>query len=354
MRLLRHAVRSGEYSRADGLINVKIPYYTRIEWLEVSNRRNPSIFMDLLVAHTTMNRYQREKDEEGYYLATEDDFQAAKALFTDKDAEELVKRLTARERDVIDLLITHSEGLTRDEIASKLCPPVATDRVSQIIRGQKGGGGLMQKVQIAETKISDTVRINDDEKRTVHKTVYSLKNYDRFAGFDGVVKLKPAPEEPPKQAKHELSIELSNKTTKHEDDLSKISIEEEEREDTKDTKAYGLDNSLSLKNEKFTYFTKAKELDNELQCLADAKPYLGAKHEHDREQAAKYTGGKKCSKCGKPELEGTVRHNFVSHYENGISSWICTSCSMGQTADIELAKPEPNHQVRWTEEEASS
>lgn len=80
----------------DGLINVRIPYFERIEWLDTSNRRNPSLFMDLVVAHTAMYRYQREKDSNGYYLATEDDFQAAKDLFTDKDAEELVHRLTQR------------------------------------------------------------------------------------------------------------------------------------------------------------------------------------------------------------------------------------------------------------------
>lgn len=259
-----------------GLINVKIPFYERIEWLDTSNRRNPSLFMDLLIAHTAMNRCQREQDSEGYYLASEDDFHAAKALFTDKDAEELVKRLTSRERDVIELLIINSQGLTRDEIAESL--RVAPDRVSQIINGQKGYGGLRQKIQIAETKVSDTIRLSDDERRTVHKTVYSLRGYDRFAGFDGVVRLKPSPDKPAKHPKHELSNELSTQTKSSDDSLSKISKEERKREDTKLNGSDGQNFSSPLKNEKNTKFTKAKPLDSESSYLADAKPSLGAKH----------------------------------------------------------------------------
>ena len=82
--------------RDQGYINVRIPFGDRVEWVDTSNRRNPSIFMDLLISITAMNRFQSEKDPEGYYLATEGDFNAAKSLFTDKDAEELVKRLTTR------------------------------------------------------------------------------------------------------------------------------------------------------------------------------------------------------------------------------------------------------------------
>jgi hypothetical protein len=177
--------------RDQGYINVRVPFGSkRIQWLDVSNRRNPSIFMDLLISITALNRFQREKDREGYYLAAVDDFHTAKALFTDRDAEELVKRLTARERDVIVLLRKHSEGLTRDEISQIL--KVSPQRVSRILSGEKGVGGLAQKVQLAETRISDMTRINDDEKRTVHKTVYSLKDYDSFMGFEAVVKLSPS------------------------------------------------------------------------------------------------------------------------------------------------------------------
>ncbi|MGD0952254.1 MAG: hypothetical protein ABR985_07650 [Methanotrichaceae archaeon] len=87
-------------------------------------------------------------------------------------------------------MVKRPEGLTRDEISQIL--KVSPQRVSRILSGEKGVGGLAQKVQIAETRISDMTRINDDEKRTVHKTLYSLKDYDSFVGFEAVVKLSPS------------------------------------------------------------------------------------------------------------------------------------------------------------------
>jgi hypothetical protein len=259
-----------------GYINVRIPFGDRIEWLDTSNRRNPSLFMDLVVAAAAMRRFQREKDENGYYLATEDDFNTAKALFTDKDAEELVKRLTGRERDLINLLIVNSAGLTRDELAIKM--KVAPDRISQIINGQKGYGGLKQKVQINETKGTISVRTGDretdDTRHTTFKTVYSLKDYDHFTGFDAVVRLKPTPEEPPKQAKHELSKELSNPTNTSEAQLSKISKIEIEIEDRDKKSLGGHTKDLSVSEEKILSLLSSKATDADCQCLGDAQPVL--------------------------------------------------------------------------------
>ncbi len=175
--------------RDEGYINVRVPFWERIEWLDTSNRRNPSIFMDLVIAHAAMFRYQREKDSEGYYLATEDDFQAAKSLFADKDGEELVKRLTRREREVLELLVGSPSGITRADVSERL--DIAPQQVSRIFNGRNGEGGLMQKVAIKETRLSEMMRINEEQSRTIHKTIYSLKEYDRFAGLEGIVKLKP-------------------------------------------------------------------------------------------------------------------------------------------------------------------
>ena len=174
----------------DGLINVRIPYFERIEWLDTSNRRNPSLFMDLVVAHTTMYRYQREKDSDGYYLATEDDFQAAKALFTDKDAEELVHRLTKKEREFADILCKHPEGLTREEAAKSL--NISGNRISQLANGEKGRGGLTQKLPGFEiVEVTDTERVDEDHRRATKKVLYRLTKYDPLTGFEAVVRLLP-------------------------------------------------------------------------------------------------------------------------------------------------------------------
>ena len=205
--------------RDEGYIDIKVPFWERIEWLDTSNRRNPSIFMDLVIAYTGMMRYQRAKDPEGYYLATEADFQAAKALFTDKDGEELVKRLTRRERDTLELLIANSSGLTRDDIAETL--KIAPQQVSQILGGRNGQGGLLQKVQIREDKISEMVRITNEHSRTIHKTVFSLKDYDRFSGFDAVVRLKPLSRDSGNQENIDESIDESKQNKSRIDNESK-------------------------------------------------------------------------------------------------------------------------------------
>ena len=323
--------------RDQGYIDVRIPFGDRVEWLDTSNRRNPALFMDLLISITATNRFQREKDPEGFYLANEADFNTAKALFTDKDAEELVKRLTARERDLINLLIINSDGLTRDEIAEKL--KVAPDRISQIINGQKGYGGLRQKIQIREEKKSISVRTGnketDDMRHTVFKTIYSLRDYDRFTGFDAVVRLnpvKPEPEEPTKQAEHELSNELSKQTAKHDDSLSKISKKEKEREEREKEDLGGLAEDFSRENEKNAKLLSSKAEHSESECLVDVKPYLAylvnsngndsikadllraeeerkAKEAHAREQAAKYTPTRSRSY---PEMAGSVPYDTSS------------------------------------------
>jgi hypothetical protein len=300
--------------RDQGYINVRIPFGDRIEWLDTSNRRNPSIFMDLMISTTGMNRFQREKDPEGFYLATEDDFNTAKALFTDKDAEELVKRLTARERDLINLLIANSDGLTRDEIAEKM--KIAPDRVSQIIGGQRGSGGLRQKIQIREEKKSVSVRTGnpetDDTRHTVHKTIYSLKEYDRFAGFDAVVRLKPASESSPMFAMCRLCNRLCNQIDMCDDGLCKICKEEKEKEEKEKKDTGGLAEGFSRENEKNAKLHSSKAEHSESGYIADAKQCLAyiadstdsvsiqadllrveeerkAKEDHAREQAAKYT-----------------------------------------------------------------
>jgi len=176
--------------REEGYINVRVPFYDRIEWFDTSNRRNPSIFMDLLIGITATNRFQREKDEDGYYLATEDDFHAAKELFIERDAEELVHRLTKRERQFAELLAKNKDGMTRDEVAKAL--GLSPTRISHLASGEKGKGGLSQKLPgFAVQEITDyEIYTPGVEKRAVRKTLYKLEGYNPLEGFDAIVKLR--------------------------------------------------------------------------------------------------------------------------------------------------------------------
>lgn len=253
--------------RDEGMINVRIPFWERIKWLDTSNRRNPSLFMDLVIAFTAMRRYQREKDSEGYYLAAEEDFTAAKELFTDNDAEELVKRLSEKERETLAFMISKPDGITQDDLAKHLT--ISRQRAGQIIYGQKGAGGLMGKVQIAETKLSEMKRINDKESRTIHKIVYSLKEYNRLAGFDAVVKLEPATVEP---RKYDASKDASMDTASSKDGASIESKKEKEREEREieDLQALSVDESLSLsKKANHTCNTCVKATDSDASTCGD-------------------------------------------------------------------------------------
>jgi DNA primase large subunit len=261
--------------RDQGYIDVKVPF--GIEWLDDSNRRNPSLFLDLVISITALNRLQREQDSEGFYLATEEDFNCAKALFTDKDAEELIKRLTDRERAIINLLVSHADGLTRDEIGEKL--GIVPDRVSQILGGQRGSGGLRQKVQLREEKKSISHRTGDwktdDTRQTVHKTVYSLGGYNPFTGFDGVVRLKPATEKPAMYAMRLLCNELCNQNDMCNDGICKICIREKEREKKEREESKDTADPLSPRNEENAKLHSLKATDADKAYIADVKPGLG-------------------------------------------------------------------------------
>lgn len=313
--------------RADGSINIRIPYYKRIEWLDTSNRRNPSIFMDLLIAHTAMKRYQRPRDAKGYYLADEADFQAAKALFTDRDGEELVKRLTTRERDVIGLLLGSASGLTRDDIAEKL--HIAPQRVSQILSGQKGAGGLAQKVQIKETRISEMVRIDEDTRRTVHKTIYSLSDYDRFAGFDAVVRLQPGPNEPGKPGKHDESKDESKQNESSNDNEIKESKKKKERDFPLSSP---MDGSSSDKNEKNTFVAFVEATDAEKDAFVELSQGFPRKHDSlssNEDQENPLT----CAVCGADLTgKGRVEKNGKSYCPRPGCGYPARGCSGG--ADV--------------------
>ncbi|MFZ3145380.1 hypothetical protein [Methanothrix sp.] len=269
--------------RDEGRINIRVPFWERIEWLDTSNRRNPSIFMDLVIAHTAMLRYQREKDSEGYYLATEDDFQAAKALFTDRDGEELVKRLTRREREVLELMVRNPEGITRADVTERL--KIVPQQVSQIFCGQKGQGGLLQKIAIKETQISEMMRINEEQSRTVYKTVYSLKDYDKFAGFDAVVRLKPENDSGESGSKEE-SREESKSTDSSKQDESKESKNKNKnknknRESLSSSSLEG-ESTLSHAEEKNTFVTFVKATDSEEDTFVVTSSTLSSAHEESK------------------------------------------------------------------------
>jgi hypothetical protein len=135
-----------------------------------------------------MFRFQRTIDEDGFYLAQENDFRAAEDLFKDKDAEELVKRLTKKERELAEIITKSKTGINREEAAQKM--KISVQRISQLINGEKGKGGLMSK--LPGLIVEDTVDTEKDDlgSKSIRHQVLKLNGYIPLDGFGKVVVLK--------------------------------------------------------------------------------------------------------------------------------------------------------------------
>jgi hypothetical protein len=98
--------------------------------------------------------------------------------------------LTGKEREVCDILVSSPHGLSREEIGKKLNPPVSPQRVGQILHGETGKGGLMQKVPIETEEISESVRTDDTHSKTQRRTLFKLSSFDKL-GVDSIFTLAP-------------------------------------------------------------------------------------------------------------------------------------------------------------------
>jgi hypothetical protein len=168
--------------RNEDYINVRIPFYDRIEWLDDTNRRNISLFMDVLDGITGMFRYQRETDADGYYLATEEDYERARELFTDKDAEEMILRLSRSEQKFARVLMEHPGGMSRADVASVL--GVSVNRVTALAKSMSD-----KLIGFDEEDRTETFDHADYHKTSTRIRWYKLSNYSELNNFGAVVRL---------------------------------------------------------------------------------------------------------------------------------------------------------------------
>ena len=173
--------------------------------------------MDIVVGITGMYRFQRARDAEGNYLATDGDFKKAMELFNEKSAmDEMTKRLTPREAELANMLAAHPGGLAGDGIAKSL--GIGTDRVRKLI------DQLSNKIDgVSTTKQS--VSIGDEYTRTTtQRNWYQLSGYSSLQNYAGVVSLRDAtPEElveesaqavhPPDAQKTKMPSEVNQAST---------------------------------------------------------------------------------------------------------------------------------------------
>ena len=142
---------------------VVIPYGDNIIWSDVDNRRNLSIFLDMIKSFTILNHMQR--DREGAVLTSSiEDYDSARKLYLSK-AEGQKYKLTKKEMELIRIMANNPDvEWDYPKLQDRL--GVGKARISQLMHGKNGGTGLLDKV--SGLKIHDTTEKTDDtvtEKR---------------------------------------------------------------------------------------------------------------------------------------------------------------------------------------------
>lgn len=180
---------------------VVIPYWKRIKWNDYSSRRNPSIFLDMVRSNAVWFFMQRER-EDNIIQASEEDFLSARKIYVGR-ADSLIDKLSKAERKLAELILANGGELYRDDAARQML--VSVNRISQLVHGEKGKTGLIQKVPGFSAERA-TIK---NETRNISKCLLSLNGYERFDGYDKIVSLEPVEE-----CKDGVNRKLTEKTDK--------------------------------------------------------------------------------------------------------------------------------------------
>lgn len=275
---------------------VVIPYAKRIKWQDFSSRRNPSIFLDLIRSNAVWHFMQRDQAEDDYISASEEDFHAAKQLYVGR-ADTLIDKLSKPERRLAEAILAKGGELYREEAAEML--KVSVNRISQLIHGENGKTGLVQKLPGFNVE-KVTIR---DEVRNVQKVMLSMKGYNKFQGFDSIVTLEPMPV-PKEASKDGVNEVLTDKTVSsdiHSKEVSYIDIIY--KEDLHTGSSSKKDN-FPLEKSKNGLFPYTIEPDSEKPTYTQANPSLTNEQkmlESMTADAAKedHFSLKSCEECGK-------------------------------------------------------
>jgi predicted DNA binding protein len=252
---------------------VAVPYAEDIEWSDFSSRRNPSIFLDLIFAHTAWRFMQRERDEKGNLIATVQDFEEAKELYTAR-AGAMLDKLTDKQRELAKLIIKHNSQIFRDEAAKEM--KISPERIRQLALGRPNSngnlvGGMIQKLpEFSYQNVVVDEEINGKRVGT-KKAILKLTDNEGtgWAQLINVVKLKNQEQwSTTTHYKHTTSPSTTPATDSCEDTTSITTLIEEER----DEKNPALFEGGLNKENKFSLSQGQKEGCNACSGLTDADP----------------------------------------------------------------------------------
>lgn len=152
------------------LFSVKIPFGNGFKLADLSNTRNFPMFLDAIKGYTIFMQEQREKDEDGYLLATIDDYVKAKRLI-ESQSESLRTKLNDKERKILAAIRQGDPWIDVNELASKT--GYTYYQIRDAVEGRDRKSGLLIKVPGLK-KEEQIVRESDEyPAKNRRQTVYS-------------------------------------------------------------------------------------------------------------------------------------------------------------------------------------
>ncbi|MGZ4864522.1 MAG: hypothetical protein ACXV5H_04775 [Halobacteriota archaeon] len=170
------------------LFKVKIPFALRIEWSDTHNRRNLPIFLDMIKGFAVLHFMQR-KCIDGCLIATEADFNEAKALYNTRAGLQKL-HVTERGKEMLQH-IEHAGGeLRTDELMERM--ELSRSRVRQIAERLETTLPEFHREKRSESA-SD---YSDADKRTTTQHVYyCYSGHIDLGMFSSIVSLRDATDE---------------------------------------------------------------------------------------------------------------------------------------------------------------
>lgn len=315
---------------------VKIPFASRIEWYDKSNRRNLPIFLDIIRGFTVLRHLQREKDADGALIATVDDFYDAKALYTSR-AENQGLKLTDAEKKLCRAIVEIGGEATIEQVARAI--GVCGGRVRHLVYGKKRDedSGLIHKVKGFYT---ESRNVESSTGTRVNKTYLILKNFSIIESFQHVVELTADTDVPGDTTSHTHSYTpIINKS--RECSTSNTNIEGIETSTTPTTIEPQNSNTYCEQNKKVGMkgTRVAEDADNEGTSVGTSE----GTNEYTLSTDADCKGITNCSEP-KPDLD------FQSSDSNKMNSFIHSTENSVKSVNLPLSQALIDSVFRWMQD----
>lgn len=171
--------------------NVAIPFADNIELADYTNSRIQPLLFDMIRGYTRFYFKQRKTDDDGWLIATKEDFYAAKRLFKSRETNTVTK-LTKPETEIVKYIISHQnhKGCTINDIAQGTNMNV--NQIRRLLNGRNDrldeDGGLLSKVKgMTKESVSDTDYVHEGgeliQSKGRRNDMYKIEDYNPWDLF---------------------------------------------------------------------------------------------------------------------------------------------------------------------------